>query len=45
MVFGGPLDQECVRYETREQAIKGHEAMKRKVANPPDRRTGKDRRK
>lgn len=27
MVFGGFLDQEIMRYETYEEALKGHEAM------------------
>jgi len=27
MVFGGPLDGEQLRYETRQQAHAGHEAM------------------
>jgi hypothetical protein len=27
MVFGGPLDQECVRYATWAQAEAGHQAM------------------
>jgi len=28
MVFGsGPMDQECVRYATREQALEGHAEM------------------
>lgn len=31
MVFGGPLDQECDRYSTEEQARAGHEAMVARV--------------
>lgn len=32
MVFeDGPLDQECVRYSTREQAVAGHGAMIQRV--------------
>jgi len=27
MVFGGPLDQECKRYSTEEQALAGHAEM------------------
>ena len=32
MVFGGVLDQECERYYTRAEAIKGHAAMVARVA-------------
>lgn len=35
MVFGGPFDEECERYSTREQAIAGHAAMVAKVAPKP----------
>lgn len=31
MVFGGPLDQECDRCSTREQALAQHEAMVARV--------------
>lgn len=31
MVFDGPLDQECERYSTEEQAKAGHEAMVARV--------------
>ena len=31
MVFGGPLDQECKRYSTWDEAVKGHELMKGRV--------------
>ena len=31
MVFGGPLDQECERYSTEEEAISGHAAMCERV--------------
>lgn len=31
MVFDGPLDQECERYSTEEQAIAGHEQMVARV--------------
>lgn len=33
MVFGGDLDQECRRYHTREEAMKGHEEMVQEVIN------------
>jgi hypothetical protein len=29
MIFGGPLDQECWRYSTEEQALAGHEEIVR----------------
>lgn len=31
MIFGGPLDGTQKRYETRAKALRGHEAMVRKV--------------
>ena len=31
MVFGGPLDQECVRYATRTEAEVGHTKMIERV--------------
>ena len=31
LVFGGPLDGECYRYETRLQAGQGHEKMVQRV--------------
>lgn len=31
MVFGGSLDKEMYRYETRQQAMKGHEEMVERV--------------
>jgi hypothetical protein len=31
MIFGGPLDQECWRYSTWDDAVIGHKAMVRKA--------------
>ena len=33
MVFGGPLEYQCDRYATLEDALKGHEAMLERVKN------------
>lgn len=31
MIFGGPLDEDCLRYETYEEAERGHEEMVARV--------------
>lgn len=40
MVFGGPLDQECERYTTWDEAIAGHEVMVNRAMNVATKKEG-----
>ena len=42
LVFGGPLDGEMSRYETRLQAMQGHEAMVARVRDHNKEESGED---